>query len=216
MSQRLLILVKHAMPDIKPEHAASTWTLSDAGRASCGSLADALARYGPALIVSSAEPKARETADLIGTRLAIPVKVANNLHEHDRTGVPFLDDPAAWEASVARFFAELDALVLGRETASACRDRFVAAIDTVLQRHPRGNIAIIAHGTVISLLTATRAGLDPMSLWRKLALPSFVVLRLPSFDVEAVMERLPGDAAGLSRSDDQRYTHPAPDDHPSF
>lgn len=215
MTERHLILVKHAMPDLKPEQASSLWTLSEIGRASCISLADALAPYSLAAIVSSTEPKARETAELTGHCLNLPVEVALDLHEHDRTGVPFLADPAEWDAAIVRFFAEPDKQVLGRETARAAQTRFITAIDDVLERHTGGNIAVVAHGTVISLFVAYHAGVDPMPFWRRLGLPSFVMLRLPTFELEAVVETIFSGTAGLSSRDDERYTHPEPRDRPS-
>lgn len=216
MTQRLLILVKHAMPDVKPERAASLWALSEAGRASCTLLANALGPYGLVAIVSSTEPKAHETAELTADHLNLPVDVALGLHEHDRTGVPFLTDPTEWDTVIARFFAEPGKLVLGRETAFATRERFIRAVDGVLRRHPTGNIAIVAHGTAISLFVAYHAGIDPMPFWRGLGLPAFVALRLPAFEIEAVVEKVRGDAEGLSMDDDQRYTQPGPRECSSF
>jgi broad specificity phosphatase PhoE len=199
-TERHLILVKHAEPEINPERAASAWTLSDAGRASCRPLADALAPYDPAVIIASTEPKARETADLLGMQLKTPVEVVNSLHEHDRTGVPFLAAVADWDMAMAQFFAKPDHLVLGRETAFAAQLRFTTAIGHVLESYTVGNIAVIAHGTVISLFVALHVDIEPMSLWRRLGLPSFVVLRLPMFSIEEIAETIPRNAPDLSPS----------------
>lgn len=55
-------------------------------------------------------------------------------------------------------------------------------------RHPVGNIIIVAHGTVITLFVSRRAGLEPFPFWKRLALPSFVVLSLPDQAVESVVD----------------------------
>ena len=127
MTERRLILIKHAMLQIEPDRTSSLWTLSEAGRASCEPLADALSPYELSVIVSSTEPKARETAGILGDRLSVSVETMAGLHEHDRAGVPFLDDPIQWDMAINRFFAEPGVLVLGRETATAAHDRFSAA-----------------------------------------------------------------------------------------
>lgn len=50
------------------------------------------------------------------------------------------------------------------------------------------NLAIVAHGRVISLLVSRAAGLDAYELWLRLGLPSFVVLDLATSAVIEVVE----------------------------
>jgi broad specificity phosphatase PhoE len=100
------------------------------------------------------------------------------LHEHERDTVVFLRR-AEFEAAVAGFFARPDELALGRETAAQALDRFSRAVDGVLAAHPQGTVAIVTHGTVLSLFVAARTGVDPFPFWRDLALPELVVQDLP-------------------------------------
>ena len=79
-------------------------------------------------------------------------------------------------------------LVLGKETADQAHARFAAAVEGILAEHVDRNIAVIAHGTVISLYVARAAGLDPMCLWERLGLPSYVVLSVPGLQVSEVVE----------------------------
>ncbi len=171
----VLILVKHALPEIVPGVPAAEWRLSVAGRARCAALAAALAPYAPARLVSSVEPKAAETAALAAAALGIPHAPAPDLHEHDRAGVPFLD-PADFEAAVAALFATPDRLVFGRETAAAAATRFRRAVAGVLDAHPGESLAVVAHGTVIALYVAAVTGAAALPLWQRLGLPAFVVL----------------------------------------
>jgi broad specificity phosphatase PhoE len=187
--ERRLLLVKHAAPAIEPEVPAARWRLSDAGRATCIPLADRLAAYAPAAIVASVEPKAAETGQILADRLGLPFETGPDLHEHDRAGVPFLGADA-WREAVGRFFANPKALVLGRETARAAEDRFARAVANVLDRHPIGNPAIVAHGTVIGLFVARHNAIDPFSLWKQLGLPSFAVVRLPGFGLAEVVSEI--------------------------
>ena len=183
---RLLIVVKHAAPAIRPEVPAAAWRLSEPGRAAGVALADRLAAFAPVAVVASEEPKAAETARIVAEHLRLPFETAPDLHEHDRTGVPFLG-AAEWRARIRRFFAKPDELALGRETARAAGDRFARAVTAVLDRHPTGNLAIVAHGTVISLFVARSHAVEPFELWEQLGMPSFVVVVLPEFELTQIV-----------------------------
>ncbi len=185
---RKLILVKHSLPEIFPSVEASQWQLSPDGRRRCAPLASLLAVHEPGPIIASREPKAAETAGIIATLLGRSYEVAEGLHEHDRTGVAWLG-AAEFEARVAAFFAHPDELVFGQETASAAWRRFNQAIEQLLQRYPVGNPVVVTHGTVISLFVAQAACIDGFALWKRLGLPSFVVLALPGFQLIRVDEQ---------------------------
>ncbi|MBI3997512.1 MAG: histidine phosphatase family protein, partial [Armatimonadetes bacterium] len=107
-----LILIKHSLPKIVPDVPANQWRLSGEGRQRCEALADRLKAYHPDVIVTSVEPKAQETAEIVAERLGIPLETLPDLHEHDRSGVPFFT-PEQFEAAVAGFFAQPAKPVLG-------------------------------------------------------------------------------------------------------
>lgn len=176
---RKLILIKHARPQVDPNVSSEHWKLSEEGRAACQPLAQDLRGYDFASIVSSSEPKALETAQIIGQVLSKPVRTANDLFEHDRSNVPHMDT-RDFISLVAHFFKEPDALVLGIETADEAYERFAAAVDEVIQQE-QGDVAIVTHGTVISLFAERRAKQDPFALWRRMGLPSFTVFEMPSW-----------------------------------
>jgi broad specificity phosphatase PhoE len=186
---RYLILVKHSQPALEPEVPAAQWHLSAEGERRCGPLADALAPYAPATLVTSAETKARETAVLLAARLNLPGHIAPGLHEHDRTGVGWLPE-GELEEQIAAFFAQPDELVFGKETAAAARLRFQAAVADVLAQTPQGTVVIVTHGTVLTLFAAAHAGLAPLPLWQRLGLPSFVVFSLPALALVTMVERV--------------------------
>ena len=184
---RTLILVKHAMPALEPGVPSREWRLSDVGRALCIPLAERLVAYDPVAIAASAEPKATETARIVADRLGMPLSVVAGLHENDRTGFGWLG-AAELEATIARFFAEPDRRIMGAETADEAHARFPAAVAGLCDRHPTGNIVIVAHGTVITLLVSRLAGMEPFLLWKRLGLPSFVVLSPPDYAVQTVVD----------------------------
>ena len=113
---RKLILVKHALPEIKAGIPANRWHLSEEGRFRCKSLADRLGDYRPDVIVASLEPKAAETGQLVAECLEKPFETAEGLHEHDRNNVGFLP-VEEFREKVATFFAQPEKLIFGRETA---------------------------------------------------------------------------------------------------
>ncbi len=181
-----LILVKHSLPAIVPELPAHRWHLSEEGRRRCAVLADHLAVYQPAVIVSSHEPKAVETAHAVAQRLRLSVQSVAGLQEHDRNNVPWLS-AEHFEAAMEEFFRQPDRLVMGNETADQAHGRFAAAVMGLVSQHPAHNLVIVAHGTVITLFVARVLGWEPFPLWKRLGLPSCVVLSHPSMAVQAVM-----------------------------
>jgi len=175
---RKLILVRHSLPVISSEQPASQWQLSEEGRRRCERLAELLAPHRPSAIVTSTEPKAIETGQIVGKRMGIPVEAAPDLHEHERPGTD-LDTVEQFQAKVGRLLQHPDEQVFGAETGDEARERFTAAVGDVMRQHPGGNLPIISHGTVISLFVACAAGIEPVPFWRKLGLPAFVVLSYP-------------------------------------
>jgi broad specificity phosphatase PhoE len=186
---RNLILVKHSHPEIIPDIPAAEWQLSAAGRRGSLALAERLAIYQPSAIVASREPKANETAQIVAQRLGLHHMTAEGLHEHDRSNVGW-SSAADFALAVEHFFAHPSALVFGRETAYQVGERFTRAADQAITTHPTGDLVIVAHGTVIALFVAARASVEPLPLWRRLGLPSFVVLSLPDLVLVEIVEQI--------------------------
>ncbi|MGQ0549025.1 MAG: histidine phosphatase family protein [Armatimonadota bacterium] len=184
-----LILVKHSAPEIVPATPARLWQLSEAGRLKCARLAEHLAAHHPDVIVSSVEPKAAETAQIVADFLGKPVETAEGLGEHDRSNIGFLTTER-FEAAVGEFFQAPQRLVFGRETADQAYRRFAAAVEDILANHPGNTVTLVTHGTVIAMYVARAVPLDPFLLWKRLGTPSFVVLSLSERRVVTVVERI--------------------------
>ncbi len=186
---RTLILVKHSVPEIVSDIPAHQWHRSQEGYRRCTPLAERLATYQPAAIVTSSEPKAVQTAARVALYLGKPYAVMPGLQEHDRSTSSFLPGEA-FQARVAGLFKYPRVLVFGRETAEQAAGRFARTIAGVLTTYPHGTIGVIAHGTVIALFVAAQTGVEPYALWQRLGLPSFVVLALPTFELVEVVEHV--------------------------
>ena len=111
------------------------------------------------------------------------------LEEHHRDGVPFYPTNDEFEAAVERFFCKPVRLVLGTETAEQARDRMTAAIDDIIDAGQTDTI-VVTHGTVMTLYVAGVAGIRPMAFWRRLGLPSYVVLTVPDMHLLSTVETL--------------------------
>ncbi len=181
-----LILVKHSVPNMLPTVPAPDWRLSAVGVARCATLAERLRPFDAPTIASSVEPKAVETANLIGEHLGLPVQLVEGLHEHDRRDTPLLA-VAAFETAIAALFARPHVLVFGRETAAGALARFDSAVQDVLAAaRPADDVVVVSHGTVISLFVAAHSGTDGLGLWKQLGLPSFAVLDRETLALERV------------------------------
>jgi broad specificity phosphatase PhoE len=184
-----LILIKHSLPQIDPTVPANQWRLSEEGRVRARLLAQKLGQYSPDLIFSSVEPKAVETARIVGDALDKPVEVVEGLHEHARCNVKFLDKDK-FEESVAQFFAQPDVLTFGNETADQAHHRFSQAVAGISAKYPNNNLALITHGTVLTLLVSRLAAVAPFPFWRDLELPSWVVLAHPDLELVKVFKSI--------------------------
>ena len=186
---RKLILIKHAAPLVDPAKSSDLWKLSEAGREQAANLAVTLRAMEIAAIVSSEEPKAKETAEIVGTALSVKVETACELREHDRRNVPHMRS-RDFISMVELFFRKPNERVLGSESATKALTRFTTAIDEAIASHAEGNIAVVAHGTVIALYLAANSQRNGFELWRAMGLPSYAVVNLPDRAVDQVIEKI--------------------------
>ena len=184
------------MPEVDAEAPASAWVLGETGRHRAALLAEGLIRLCPGVVWSSREPKAVETAEIVADSLGVPVRVAEGLEEHHRSGAPFFPTQREFESAVERMFREPDELVFGSETGTEALGRFSAAVNGIIEGG-ESDAVVVTHGTVMALYVAKVARVEPMGFWRRLGLPSFVVLTLPEMRVIEVVEGVGSDARDL-------------------
>lgn len=158
-NRKRLILIKHSEPAIDPGAPPNSWHLSEEGRRRSTTLATRLEPYMPEVVLTSEEPKATETAQIVSDWLGLKVIAHPRLHEHDRTSAPF-GTQEDFERTASIFFESPGELVWGNETAEQARERFSGAIDDILERYPCDTVAVVAHGTV------SRSSLLSTPKWR--------------------------------------------------
>ena len=153
---RPLLLVRHSAPQISDDADYRQWPLSDEGERFAARAADYVADFKPGRLVASDERKAVQTARIIAKRVGVSVELEPGLKEHDRIGV-------RWRGSAQRthelrdFFANPTERVFGNETAVEALERFDAALRRCLAERT-GPVAIVTHGSVMSLYLARLTG----------------------------------------------------------
>lgn len=176
-----LILIRHAQPAIVPQDPPHTWQLSSQGQDATRDFVSQLKAYKPKHIFSSPESKALETALILAEILHIGFEIVNDLYEHERSNEKFIE-PDIFAQKMRDFFTRADELVYGQETANNARARFHIALLNAWRNHRHHNVAVVAHGAVISLFVAhVIPHIDGFELWQCLKLPDMVVLETDDF-----------------------------------
>lgn len=170
-----LILIRHAATQVDTNKPSHTWPLSQEGRTACVSLAEQLRPHAPTRIITSTETKAQQTGQLIADILGLPLSQLEGLQEHNRTQITGLDE-ATFKAHVTRLLTEPDQLVFGLETGTQVRYRFTQALETAIHQYPTDTLALVTHGTALTLFLTAHNSLNPLSFWRNLRLPCFFLL----------------------------------------
>lgn len=186
----MLVMIKHARPLVDPARPGHQWRLSEQGRADAGRLAEALRTRGIARVYSSDEPKARETADVLAGALGVPVMVADDLHEHDRSNVPHMRS-GEFISHMELFFRRRSERVLGLESADECLHRFATAVGALETGSAGETVAVVSHGTVIALYLASLGAGKPFELWRRMGLPSYAVIDPSAAIGVQIVDKLP-------------------------
>ena len=147
----------HPQVRIDPAIPVPEWGLSDAGRTRVEAVAAAGWLNGTVSIVSSAERKAVETAEIIAAALGLGVEIRQAMHENDRSATGFLAPPE-FELVADRFFAQPEASIRGWERAIDAQARIVREVEAVLAGGIDGDILFVGHGAVGTLLYCHYAG----------------------------------------------------------
>jgi broad specificity phosphatase PhoE len=150
--------ISHPAVIVDPTKPVPRWSLKPEGRAVMTAFADRPDLRAIRSIWSSDETKAMEAAAILGERLCLTPRVAEGTHENDRSATGFIP-PAEFEEVANAFFARPAESIRGWERAVDAQARIVAAFHRILAEAPAGDIAIVGHGGVGTLLYCRLAGL---------------------------------------------------------
>jgi broad specificity phosphatase PhoE len=185
-----LVLIRHSAVLVDPNVPAAQWLLSTTGRFRCHQLADQLRPYHPTRFITSDEAKAVETGQIMAGRLGLPCTTEPDLHEHNRAGLPFFEDKAAWATAVSHFFALPDQPVLGEETAVQARQRLERAIARLQELYPQDRLALVSHGRILTtFISHHNSAVDPFPFWQSLTLPCAFILNSANYQLQQRIDR---------------------------
>jgi broad specificity phosphatase PhoE len=145
------VFLTHPEVVIDPSVPIESWGLTDAGRRRALAAVPSVRLPRSGRIVSSAERKAVETADLLARALGTTTTADALLGEIDRSATGYLE-PAEFEEVVDAFFACPTESVRGWERAVDAQARIVGAVRRLAA--DSGELTIVSHGAVGALLLA--------------------------------------------------------------
>jgi broad specificity phosphatase PhoE len=185
---RKLIIIRHSISKMDQNLPPYQWGLTGEGRARCIPLAEKLVVHDPNVIVTSDEPKAEQTGEIVAQELSLPLHTAANIHEHRRKGGIILSQEEFLE-KIRDLFENPDQCVYGLESAQQALNRFSVAVKKIMVDYPDQNVGLVTHGTVMSLYYGVLSGEDPYEFWCRLGLPAFYTVLWPDGSVSSqVME----------------------------
>ena len=145
-----LLLVRHGETDWNASGRLQGHTdrpLNDYGRRQARELADRLADDGIVAIYASDLSRAKETAEIVGVRLGLPVVIDADLRERNW---------GSWEGLTPE---ERDAVAFEGETPRDHRDRLMRAVRRIAERHPGQRVVVVTHGGSMRRVQAAVTGI---------------------------------------------------------
>ena len=146
-----LLLVRHGETDWNADGRLQGQTdrpLSEFGRRQATQLAEDLADEGLEAIYSSDLARARETAEILGARLGLPVVLDPDLREKDW---------GTWEGLTS---VERDRVEFVGESTEAHQERILRALRRISERHPgEGRVLVVTHGGSMRRVQTAALGL---------------------------------------------------------
>ena len=147
----------HPQVAIDPSVPVERWGLNAAGSGRVAALAASGTLQGTRVVVSSGETKAIETAAPLAAALGVEHRVREAMHENDRSATGFLP-PAEFEQVADQFFAAPGKSIRGWERAIDAQTRIVRETLAALAEAPAGDVLLVGHGAVGTLLMCHLAG----------------------------------------------------------
>jgi broad specificity phosphatase PhoE len=146
-----LIVITHSDVAIDPDVPVARWRLNDRGIQRMRGFAGSNVLNDVGAIWSSSEAKAIESAGILAARFGVGINVDAGLGENDRTATGYLPAPE-FEKVADAFFRHPDESIRGWERAVDAQSRIRAAVGRIASNHRHGDLAIVAHGAVGTLL----------------------------------------------------------------
>ncbi|GAA1007628.1 bifunctional RNase H/acid phosphatase [Acrocarpospora pleiomorpha] len=169
-----LLLLRHGQTPLSIEKRFSGTgdpSLTPAGMAQAEAVAVRLARepYRIEAIMSSPLTRARQTAEAVGARIGLPVRVDEGLREADFgawEGHTFAEIQERWPHELAAWLADPAVAPPGGESFTEAGRRVERARDRILTDHQGKTVLMVSHVTPIKLLVRFALDAPPEALYR--------------------------------------------------
>lgn len=152
-----LLLVRHGRSEANAQRRVQGWLdspLDDVGRAQARAIALRLQHEAPEIVYTSPLCRAQETAEAIAQALSIPLVADERLRErgvgaitgltNEEIGARFPGFQEQWQQS-----RKMVAPPEGEQPAPFYT-RVQAAFQSIIDRHPHGNVVVVTHGGVLA------------------------------------------------------------------
>lgn len=146
-----LLIITHPEVTIDPDIPITDWGLDAAGRRRAAAFASSGAFARVTHVWASTEQKARDTGKILATPRNLPLKHHAGLGENDRSATGYLPREE-FEVAADAFFAWPETSFRGWETAVEAQMRIQRAVTGIIGAHDGGDLAIVTHGAVGTLL----------------------------------------------------------------
>lgn len=166
------ILIRHGETDWNVEgryQGQLDIRLNERGRQQSYDLISLLDVRKPSMIYSSDLSRARETAEILGSELRVPILLDPRLREIDLgswEGMLFEEIQAKYsELLVLRKQDPHNVSAPGGETLIQVQNRVFAAIDDIRKIHQNESVAIVSHGLPLAIVQAWHQGRRIEEVW---------------------------------------------------
>ncbi|WP_261385661.1 histidine phosphatase family protein [Tateyamaria omphalii] len=151
--------LSHPQVQIDPDVEITQWPLNAVGQSRISALAAvATDRLSDTVAVySSPERKARDAAAPIARALGLDMRIAADGYENDRSSTGFLP-PSEFEEVADAFFGNPKESIRGWERAVDAQSRILGSVKHALREAPEGDVLIVGHGAVGTLLFCAAKG----------------------------------------------------------
>lgn len=160
-----ILLARHGETDWNVERryqGHADRSLTDAGRAQARALAELVKRENVVAIYSSDLLRARETAEIVGAWLDLPVTTRAGLREIDVgefSGLTHAEIVERWPDVPARTKERGYGWMQG-ESFEELSDRVHTELRRIAAAHPDQTVLVVGHGAMMRVVLAMRDGLD--------------------------------------------------------
>lgn len=152
-----LIFITHPEVVVDAQIPVTEWGLNDKGRARASRFSSSPVLANVTALWASAEVKAKDTAQILGRALGLSVLTHEGLGENDRTATGFIP-PDQFEKAADAFFSKPETSFKGWERAVDAQARIQKPVSEIISEHEGGDVAIVSHGAVGTLLYCALAG----------------------------------------------------------